>query len=130
MTPDPPDRPARVRVSGPERRPAAALPTRAREIDQDTAVGAIYMGSLLREQLRLAVGVLLALAVSVGSLPLVFHLLPSVAATRVLGVPVPWLVLGVGVYPWMVVLGWVYVRRAERNEAAFVDLLSEQEGRR
>ena len=33
--------------------------------------------------------------------------------------------LGVAVYPWLLVLGWAYVRRAERNERDFADLMSE-----
>ena len=44
---------------------------------------------------------------------------------RVLGVPLPWLLLGVVVYPFLVLLGWLYVRRAERNERDFADLVGE-----
>ena len=47
--------------------------------------------------------------------------------TRLLGVPLPWLLLGVAVYPWLLVLAWWYVRRAERNEAAFVELVERPE---
>jgi hypothetical protein len=42
---------------------------------------------------------------------------------RVAGVPLPWLLLGLVVYPLLVLLGWVYVRRAERNEQTFSDLV-------
>jgi hypothetical protein len=84
----------------------------------------MYMGSLLREQLRLALGVLGTLAVTVGLLPLVFHLAPGLDDVRVVGLPLAWLVLGVLVYPFLVLLGWVYVRRAERNERHFADLMS------
>lgn len=117
--------PARVRVTGPARRPVPEPATRARQIDEDTEVGAIYMGSLLREQLRLAARVLLALVLSVGALPVLFHLAPGLATTRVGGVPLGWLLLGVGVYPVLLGLGWAYVRRAERNEAAFADLVTD-----
>jgi len=41
----------------------------------------------------------------------------------VLGLPVPWLLLGVVVYPALLGLGWVYVRRAERNERDFAELV-------
>lgn len=85
------------------------------------------MGSLLREQLRLAVLILLALTTGVGSLPLLFHLAPDLAALRVLGVPLPWLLLGVAVYPFLVLLGWLYVRAAERNEHDFADLVETRE---
>ena len=43
------------------------------------------------------------------------------------GIPLPWLLLGVGVYPVLVLLGWRYIRSAERNERDFADLLSEVE---
>ena len=42
---------------------------------------------------------------------------------HVLGLPLGWLLLGVLVYPLLVLLGWVYVRRAERNERHFADLM-------
>jgi hypothetical protein len=120
-------RPARVRVTGPPRRPASGVrPTASREIDADTELGAVYMSSLLGEQLRLAAGVLTALALTVGVLPLVFHLFPHLSDLRVLGVPVPWLLLGLLVYPWLLGLGWVYVRRAEANERDFADLVGDR----
>jgi hypothetical protein len=45
---------------------------------------------------------------------------------RVLGVPVPWLLLGVLFHPWLLGLGWVYVRRAEANERDFADLVGDR----
>ena len=91
-----PGRPARVRVTGPPRRRASGVrPSASREIDADTELGAVYMSSLLGEQLRLAAGVLVALGLTVGVLPLVFHLFPHLSEVRVAGVPVPWLLLGV-----------------------------------
>lgn len=126
---EPHPRPARVRVTGPPRRRASVVrPPAAREIDAGTELGAVYMRSLLREQLRLALRVLGVLALTVGTLPLAFHLLPHLAAQRVWGVPVPWLLLGVLVYPWLILLGWVYVRRAEANERDFAALVGEVEG--
>ncbi|WP_457206516.1 hypothetical protein [Nocardioides sp. P5_C9_2] len=120
------DRPERVRVTGPPRRRASGVrPTASREIDADSDLGAIYMSSLLGEQLRLAAGVLVAMFLTVGLLPLVFHVFPDLSGLRLLGVPVPWLLLGVLVYPWLLVLGWVYVRRAEANERDFADLVSD-----
>ena len=115
--------PARVRVTGPPRpRASGVRPTASREIDADSELGAVYMSSLLAAQLRLAGRVLLLLALGVGSLPLVFFVLPGLAEVRLAGLPLPWLVLGLGVYPVLLVLGWHYVVRAERNERDFVDL--------
>lgn len=118
--------PERVRVTGPPRRRATRPATKAREIDAETRVGAIYMRSLLREQLRLALRILLVLAITVGALPLLFHLAPGLADVRLLGVPLAWLLLGVLVYPWLIVLGWVYIRQAEANERDFAALVDEE----
>ncbi len=37
--------------------------------------------------------------------------------------PVAWLLLGVVVYPFLLLLGWRYVRSVERNEQDFADLV-------
>ncbi len=81
------------------------------------------MRSLLREQLMLAVRVLVALALTLGMLPLLFHLLPELGDVRLGPVPLAWLLLGVLTYPWLVLLGWFYVRRAEHHERDFADLV-------
>ena len=67
------------------------------------------------------------LAVTVGSLPLAFHLAPGLARVHVAGLPLAWLLLGVLVYPLLLVLGWWYVRSAERIERAFAELMTETE---
>ena len=113
---------ARVRVTGPRtgrRRPT----TVAAEIDARTELGAVYMRSLIRSQLRLAMSVVLVVAATLGAVPLAFALAPSLARVELLGVPVAWLLLGALAYPFLVVLAVVYVRRAERNEAAFNDMV-------
>jgi len=115
-------RPARVRVTGPPLRrhtPAA----RTGDIDEQTALGDVYLGSLLREQLALAARILGLLVLTVGSLPLLFRLFPDLADLHPLGLPLAWLLLGVVVYPWLVLLGVRFVRRAERNERDFALLL-------
>ena len=97
------------------------------DIDEQTALGEVYLGSLLREQLALAVRILGLLALTVGTLPLLFHLLPGLADRHLLGLPLAWLLLGVLVYPWLLLLGIRFVRRAERNERDFALLLQVME---
>ena len=121
MTDEPP--PQRVRVTGPPRRRAPQPLTG--DIDQQTQLGGVYLGSLLREQLWLALRIIGLLVVGVGSLPLVFHLAPGLADVHLLGLPLAWLLLGIVVYPVLLALGWRYIVRAERNERDFADLLSE-----
>lgn len=95
----------------------------AREIDEQTGLGEVYMRSLLRSQLRLGLSVLAATAVLLGGLPLLFVLAPSVAGAQVLGLPLAWLLLGVLAYPVLWLAARYYVRHAERNEADFTDVL-------
>lgn len=122
LTGEPGPAPERVRVTGPRsgrpRRVSAAS-----QIDAQTQIGEIYMRTLIRGQLRLALGIAAALLGTVGLLPLLFWLAPGVRHASVLGVPVPWVVLGACIYPALVLLSWLYVRRAEANEQAFADLV-------
>ncbi len=115
-------RPTRVRVTGPPRLAKRAR-ARTREIDEETELGAVLMGSLLRAQLRLAVLTLAPLVTLAVGVPLLFHLAPALADVRLLGMPVTWLLLGGLAYPLLFALGWFYVRRAERHEAEFTDLV-------
>ena len=119
------DEPAvRVRVTSPR---TAAARTRevsiASEIDAQTSLGEVYISSLMRSQLRLAVLVVAVLSLTVGALPLVFHLVPAIRRLAVLGVPVPWILLCLVAFAEIIGLGWYYVRHAERNVDNFSDLL-------
>lgn len=117
--------PPRVRVTAPRHgRPRRS--TVVAEIDEQTVVGDIYIRSLMRSQLRLAVGVLALLLVSVGLLPVAVTAWPALAARRVLGVPLEWVVLGAGCYPVLLALAVLYVRRAERNERSFGELVAQE----
>lgn len=119
-----PTPPRRVRVVSPRTvaRAATHRPVR-REIDEQTILGEVYMRSLVRLQLRLAIGICLIFAVLLGGLPVLFTLEPALSDARLVGVPVPWLLLGFVVYPVLVLTGWFYVRQAERNERDFSELV-------
>ena len=116
--------PRRVRVTSPRTGAARAqrVPA-AREIDAQTLLGEVYMSSLLRSQLRLALLALGTLALLVGGIPLLFWFVPALSTVEVLSVPLPWLLLAFAVYPFLFLIGWLYVRAAERNERAFTDVL-------
>ncbi|MDQ1626298.1 MAG: hypothetical protein QOI54_42 [Actinomycetota bacterium] len=117
--------PRRVRIVAARRTTARAASRRrgSHEIDEQTDVGQVYMGSLLRTQLRLAIGVCLTFAVLLGGLPLLFATQPAVADTVVLGLPLPWFLLGVVVHPVLAAGAWFYVRQTERNERDWVELV-------
>jgi hypothetical protein len=116
----------RVRVTGPPRHtPAGRAASRLGDVHEQTALGDVYLRSLLRAQIGLAVRLLLLLTVTLGVLPLAFHLWPSLSDVRLVGIPLPWLLLGVLVHPFLLLLAWRYVRSAERNEQVFADLVSD-----
>src|SRR3954451_2085263 len=104
--------PRRVRVTSPRMAASRRGPARpaTREIDEQTGLGEVYMRSLLRSQLRLALSVLAALGLLLGGVPLLFALGPSVADAHLLGLPLPWLLLGVLVYPMLWLAARYYVR--------------------
>ncbi len=115
--------PPRVRVTSP--RTGAAKVRRVApnvEIDRRTRLGQVYLASLVRTQLLLALGVLLVGVGTLASLPLLLRL-DALAERDVLGMPLPWVVLGFAVHPFLLTCGWFYVRRAERNEEDFADLV-------
>ncbi len=119
--------PRRVRVTSPR---TTARRTRrssaSSEIDARTRLGEIYVATLLRAQLRLALGVLAMLVGPLAGLPLLFRAVPETRERLVVGMPLPWVLLAFAVYPFLFLCGWFYVRRAERNERDFARVLGEQ----
>ncbi|MGW4640396.1 hypothetical protein ACWEN6_17810 [Sphaerisporangium sp. NPDC004334] len=124
IAPKTPERPRRQVVTSP-RTTAARRPRQpvTREIDEQTSLGEVYMRSLVRTQFRLALFVCTVLSCVIGGLPLLFLLVPGLREVRLLGVPLPWLVLAGLIYPAFVAGAWLYVRQAERNERHFADLV-------
>ncbi|PWN00862.1 hypothetical protein DJ010_21255 [Nocardioides silvaticus] len=115
-------RPQRVRVTGPPRYSSGPR-NRLGDVHEQTPLGDVFLRSLLKEQLALAFRVLVLIALTLGLLPLVFHLWPDLGDVRVAGIPVAWVVLGGLVYPFLLLVGWRYVRSVERNERDFADLV-------
>jgi hypothetical protein len=115
---------ARVRVTRARRgvRPARTHAV-AQDLREQTGLGDVYLAGLMRAQLRLALVVVGLAVVGVGGFPLLLALVPSTRAITVFGIPFPWLVLGVLVYPTVWALAWWYARQAERIESEFSDLV-------
>jgi hypothetical protein len=81
------------------------------------------MSSLIQSQLRLALAVVAGAAVVLGGLPLLFLLIPAARTFAIFGVPLPWVLLGVAVYPVVYVAARIYVRQAERIETEFTEFV-------
>ena len=121
--------PQRVRVTSP-RMVASPRPVErsaTREIDEQTDVGEVYMSALLRSQLRPGLALLTVVLLGLGGLPVLFLLLPEVAAYPVGPVTVAWLILGVAVFPALFAASWWHVRAAERVERDFTEILRHRE---
>jgi hypothetical protein len=119
--------PRRVRVTSPRRearRRAASRPA-ALELEEQTGLGEVYLSALLRAQLRLSVAILLATAVVVLGLPAVLVLVPVTRTLQVGPIPLPWLAIGVLIYPVVLVAARIYVHQAERIERDFADLMGQ-----
>jgi hypothetical protein len=123
----PPIRGRRVVVRSP--RATGGVPRAARrgevtrDIDEQTQLGEVYVASLVRAQLRLALAVCSVFGCLLGGLPLLFALQPAVRDFEIFGIAFPWLVLGLAVYPTLLAGALLYVRQAERNERDFADLV-------
>jgi hypothetical protein len=120
--------PRRVRVVHPRMEAALRHSARppVREAAEQTPLGEVYLAARLRSQRRLAGLAVGLIAVLLGGLALLGALLPAYGRWRAAGVPVCWLVLGLAVYPVLIALAAYLVRRAERNERDFADLLRER----
>ncbi len=106
----------------PPRRAPAGDP-RARRADRPRRG---YLDALLRAQLRLATAILLGIAVPIAGLPALFALVPATRAVHVGPVPLPWVVVGVLLYPVVVVAARIYVRQSERVEREFAELMGQR----
>jgi hypothetical protein len=99
-----------------------ARPVRTVESIQDGgAVGELLRTDLIRSQLRVALRFALVAGLLLGLLPLAFALFPAIGQTEVLGFRLPWILLGLAVYPFLYGLGWWHTRTAERVEHEFAE---------
>ncbi|WP_404825698.1 hypothetical protein [Plantactinospora soyae] len=126
--PGPPETSSRIRVVLAEvvRSGTRAERTRA-ELTQQTQVGDALVRGLVRAQLALALRLSLVVGIGLGGLPLLFAIAPEVGTAKLFGVNLPWLLLGVGAFPFLVGVGWAYVQLAERNEQDFTDVIQRPE---
>ncbi|WP_041833009.1 hypothetical protein [Actinoplanes sp. N902-109] len=117
-------RPVRTRVVLGEAAARRPLPDPARaDLTEQTPIGEALVKGLVRAQLALALRLSLVVVTGLGALPLLFAAAPGVGRVRLLGVSLPWLLLGFLAFPFLVLVGWAYVRWAERNEQDFTAVI-------
>ena len=112
------DPPPRVRVDLAGRAVRRAAYSR-QELEEQTQVGEVLIRGLVRAQLGLALSLAAVVILLLGSLPIAFALFPELADVSVLGLRLPWLLLGVLAYPLLYAVGRLHVRQAERIEDDF-----------
>lgn len=115
----------RVRVTSSR----AAAPRRrhrpvAAELSEHTELGEIYLRGLMSAQLRLSLSVLALGGVILGGLPLLFAFVPSIAATTIAGIGLPWWLLGLLVYPAAYGASRFYLCASARIEQQFADAVA------
>lgn len=115
------DRPVRQRVTGPPRTVPSAG-TRPAEAAATPDAGAIYLRTLVRAQLRLAVVCCLAFILVLTAAGILIATVPALQQGTLFGVPLSWLLQAYGLYPLIALFAVLYVRAASRNERRYRSL--------
>lgn len=113
----------RERVVLAKRRSSRRVVRTLAELEDQTGVGEMLVRQLVGMQLGLALRLMLLTVVVLGGIPLAFLLVPSLSTVSVLGVRLPWLVLGLAIYPFFVAVAWSYNRSVDRNEQDFAEMV-------
>lgn len=79
-----------------------------------------FLRSLMRRQLRLSVACAVSFLGVLLGLPLLNYAFPEVMGQLVGGFSISWLFLGVGFFPAVWVIAWVFIRRSIALEEAEV----------
>ncbi|WP_279393009.1 MULTISPECIES: hypothetical protein [unclassified Rhodococcus (in: high G+C Gram-positive bacteria)] len=95
------------------------------EVQEQTEVGDALVRSLVRAQLLLSVRLAVMTLSILFAIPLLGLGLARVTDVQLLGIGLQWIVLGVAIYPMLFGVGWMYTRRAERNEHDFIVLMDD-----
>jgi hypothetical protein len=128
--PPPPDAPAdqsnkRVRVVLAERKSVARPVRTVITIQEPSGVGELLRSNLIGSQLAIALRFAIGAGLTLGLLPLLFAMVPEIGRVEVLGIRLPWLLLGVLVYPFLFGLGLWHTRTAEHLEQNFAETVQD-----
>ncbi|KAA5836144.1 hypothetical protein ABT337_13865 [Saccharopolyspora hirsuta] len=116
-------RPRRKRVVLADRRRTRQVARTMMELEEQNSVGEVLVTSLVKAQLRTALLLTGVVVAVLFGFPVLFWAVPSAGDVEVLGIRLPWLLLGVLIYPFFVLIGYFCTRRAERHERDFLDMV-------
>jgi hypothetical protein len=116
----------RKRVVLADRRTTRQVGRAMTELEEQTSVGEALVRQLMKAQFRSALILAGVTAVILGGLPVLFWAVPAIDSAIVLGIRLPWLLLGVLPFPFLVLIGYLGTRAAERHEREFIDMVEQQ----
>ncbi|GAA5126844.1 hypothetical protein [Pseudonocardia adelaidensis] len=115
----------RVRVVLAERKGVARPVRTVITIQESSGVGELLRTNLIGSQLAIALRFAIGAGLTLGLLPLLFAMVPEIGRVEVLGIRLPWLLLGVLVYPFLFGLGLWHTRTAEHLEQNFAETVQD-----
>ncbi|MCG8917608.1 hypothetical protein L6E12_17640 [Actinokineospora sp. PR83] len=121
--PKPPRPPRRKRVVLADSRAPVTVLRTVLELEEQTSWAEEVVRGFIRTQFWTAVKLALLVIGTLGALPLVFFLAPGLSGVTVVGVPLPWILLGIVPFPLLFGLAYWYNVLAERHERDFVDMV-------
>jgi len=86
-----------------------------------------FLHELMRKQLRLSIICASSFLFLLLGLPLANYFWPDLMATRVFGFTLSWLILGIGFFPVVWLIAWLFIKRSIALEEAEVSEIQEQE---
>lgn len=119
----PPVSHGRVRVTA-HPRTVRATPLVASSDSGPTEASTLYLRTLIRAQLRLAITLAAGFALTLAVASIFVASTPILHTTSVGGVPWAWALQAFGMYPIVAVFALLYVRAARRNERRYRSLES------
>jgi hypothetical protein len=115
----------RVRVVLAERKGVARPVRTVITIQESSGVGELLRTNLIGSQLAIALRFAIGAGLTLGLLPLLFAMVPEIGRVEVLGIRLPWLLLGFLVYPFLFGLGLWHTRTAEHLEQNFAETVQD-----
>jgi hypothetical protein len=120
LRPEPPMLPRR-RITAPPR----ATANRAAPAGMDPGIAdasAVYLRTLIRAQLRLAIMLAISFSVTLAAASFAIATIPVLQIATIFGVPWSWALQAYGMYPLVTLFAFVYFRAAGKNEQRYRSL--------
>ncbi|MGG5175545.1 hypothetical protein ACQQCD_11115 [Pseudarthrobacter sp. J1763] len=112
---------SRVRVTGTPLAAHTQGHATSQQLGRD--VTELYVASLIRSQLRLALVVAAGFILILMCFGAILLWVPGIGELRIFGIPFPWILLGAGAYPVIGLSAFLFVRASTRNEERYRELV-------